>query len=94
MALSEAEIAEILSSAPLERPAKSGIKAKDKFLLRIKRGGKMQFVTATCKGDPFLKRLEGGKTAHYVEVFGWGFRRTVNITKLRVIPTYSAKGRS
>jgi hypothetical protein len=65
----------------LEKPDKTGINAGSKFLLRVKRGGEMQLITVTCRGEPYTHAAHGG-TALYVDVFGWGYRGSVNIKKL------------
>lgn len=84
--LSEHDMAAILSGVALKTPRKSGIKAGGRFLLRAKVGGKMQLRTVACKCAPYLKSLNNGGTAWYVDVFGYGVRLSVNVKKLRILP--------
>jgi hypothetical protein len=45
----------------------------------------MQLVTVACKGEPYAVRLKNGKSAWYVDVYGYGIRKSVNIKKLREV---------
>lgn len=72
-----------MPEASLNTPAKTGIKAGSRFLLWAKVGGEMQLASVVCKGDPYPVQLGNGGTAWYVDVFGWGIRKAVNIKKLR-----------
>lgn len=80
------DIDAILNAEPLKAPVRAGIKAHSKYLLNVKVGGEMQLVSVVCKGAPYAKKLKNGGLAWYVDVYGWGVRRAVNIKKLREVP--------
>jgi hypothetical protein len=84
--LSDHDMASILSGDALNTPCRSGIKAGGRFMLRAKVGGKMQLRTVVSKCAPYRKSIKNGGTAWYVDVFGYGVRRSVNIKKLRISP--------
>ncbi len=69
----------------LKIPAQTGIFRGAKFLLWVKTGGEMQLVNVACKGEPFQVLLGNGKSAWYVDVYGYGIRKSVNIKKLREV---------
>jgi hypothetical protein len=46
----------------------------------------MEPVTVVCRSKPYTRRFRDGRTAIYVDVFGWGVRESVNIKKLREMP--------
>ena len=59
-------------------PDFSRIKRGDRFSLKTKIGGKMQTVMVIAKDEPKKK----GKATYYVEVFGYGVNKSVNVIKL------------
>jgi hypothetical protein len=85
--LSDHDMDAILFGDALKTPCRSGIKAGGRFLLRVKVGGEMQPCTVVCKCAPYSKSLKNGGSAWYVDVFGYGVRQSVNIKKLRIIPS-------
>ena len=46
----------------------------------------MQLTTVMCKGEPYKREMGAGRSAWYVDVFGYGVSQPVNIKKLRQIP--------
>jgi len=84
--LSAKEIDTAMMSGPLKVPARAGIFRGAKFLFSTKIGGRMEQVMVVCKGKPHRHTLKNGKKAWYVDIYGYGVRRAVNITKLRERP--------
>jgi hypothetical protein len=81
--LSESDIEAVRTSQFLKVPTKTGIFRGACFSMRAKIGGRMQLVMVRCKGGPYEREIKGGKTALYVDVFGYGVDKAVNITRLR-----------
>ncbi len=80
-------MAKAVAGKRLKCPAPPGIKRGAWFFVWGKIGGEMQLISVMCKGKPYLVKFRNGKTAHYVDVFGWGISTSVNITKLlEVVP--------
>lgn len=86
MRLDHRDIAEILAAEPLRTPVRDSIDAGKKYLIWTKVAGEMQLVTVTAKDRPYPRRLRNGGTAFYVDVWGYGIRKAVNVKKLRKIP--------
>jgi hypothetical protein len=80
---SDSDIEAARSSQFLKTPATTGIFRGACFSLRTKIGGRMQLVMVRCKGQPYEREIKGGKKALYVDVFGYGVDKAVNITRLR-----------
>lgn len=67
-------------------PDPTGIKAGDRYSLWVKTGGEMALVMVICRCAPYPVTLGNGGTALYVDVFGYGVRKSVNVKKLRARP--------
>jgi len=79
----EADYESVLSGSIQKVPTKTGIFKGARFSLSTKVGGRMQRVMVYCKDGPYLHEMANGKTAWYVEVFGYGVHKRVNIKRLR-----------
>lgn len=62
-------------------PDQSGIKVGDKVYLRTKIGGEMQLAEVIIKRAPYHP---DNRKYLYVDVFGYGIRESVNVTKLLI----------
>jgi len=77
--LSTQEFEDILTAEnELFCPDPAGIKKGDSFLYWAKVGGEQQLSNVRVTRGPYTK----GKTAQYVDVFGYGIRKAVNVKKL------------
>ncbi|MEZ7197012.1 hypothetical protein [Pseudodesulfovibrio karagichevae] len=83
--LSERDLDAAMSSEYMKVPPKTGIFRGARFSLSTKVGGRMQLVQVVCKGEPYERTLGKGKKALYVEVYGYGVRKAVNVKKLQEV---------
>lgn len=73
----------VLHEKTLIVPPETGIFRGARFSMTAKIGGKMEMVMVLCKGKPYEREIKGGKKALYVDVFGYGVNKAVNIKRLR-----------
>ena len=83
--LTESDLDAALSRKFMKVPPKTGIFKGARFSLSTKVGGRMQLVQVVCKGEPYERTLGKGKTALYVEVYGYGVNKAVNVKKLQEV---------
>ena len=83
--LSDREMNAALSGEYMKAPPKTGIFRGARFSLSTKVGGRMQLVQVVCKGKPYERTLGKGKTALYVDVYGYGVNKSVNVKKLQEV---------
>lgn len=80
--LTESDYDEILQAKnKLFCPDYTGIKKGDRLHLWAKVGGEMQLINVVASGEPYQR----GKKSIYVDVFGYDFRGSVNVKKLRKV---------
>lgn len=48
-------------------------------------GGKMSLINVQIRGAPYPKVFSDGKIAAYADVYGYGFRGSVNVLKLKIV---------
>ena len=70
--------AAIVAERPFFCPDPAGIKRGDKLSLWTKVGGEQQLVNVLVSREPYSK----GKKSIYVDVYGYGVNKSVNVTKL------------
>jgi len=85
LGLTEKDLDAALSRKYMKAPSKTGIFRGARFSLSTKVGGRMQLVQVVCKGQPYEHTLSGGKKAWYVEVYGYGVNKAVNVKKLQEV---------
>jgi hypothetical protein len=73
------------ASAPPKVPNREGISAGDRYHIRVKASGEMQYEPVLVVRAPYLAPFGQGRQAWYVDVSGWNYRGPVLVTKLVVL---------
>ncbi|MFV0422224.1 hypothetical protein [Oleidesulfovibrio sp.] len=63
-------------------PNREGISAGDRYHIRAKASGEMQYETVLVVRAPYLAPFGQGRKAWYVDVSSWNYRGPVLVTKL------------
>lgn len=82
--LTAEELDAVLSGKGLKVPDETGVFRGVRCSMTAKVGGRMQWVQVMCEGEPYEREIKGGKKALYVDVFGYGVKKSVNIKRLRL----------
>lgn len=78
--LTDGDFDEILKTkSQLFCPDPTGIKVGDRLLMYVKIGGEMELTEVWIRRAPYHPDK---RKYLYVDVYGWGIRKSVNVTKL------------